>query len=59
VPPDHGLAVYPPLFSTQSHIGTPSRTHVPWEELVAFNEDIAAHVSALPEGAEFQIRPTD
>ena len=59
VPLDHGLAVYPPLFSTQSHIGTPGRSRVPWEELVAFNEDMAVQLSALPEGAEFQIRPTD
>ena len=59
VPLDHALTFYPPLFSAEGGTGSVHRASVPWAEVVAFNNEMAASVSALPDGAKFRIRPTD
>ena len=59
VPLDHALACYPPLFSAGSRTGSVHRASVPWAEVVAVNDEMAAQVSALPDGAKFRISPTD
>lgn len=59
VPMDHALSVYPPLFTAQSKSEPVTRRSVPWAELSDYNQEMAAQLSGLPEGAPFRMRIQD
>lgn len=56
-PPASLLSSYPPLFTAQAHRGQArvSRRPVPWQEAVAFQQDVARQLADVPEGDEFTL----
>jgi hypothetical protein len=59
VPLDHGLSVYPPLFTAQTKTESVTRRSIPWRELSDYNQEMAAQLGGIPDGAQFRIRPQD
>lgn len=60
VRPDQGITCYPFLFTAQGKdVGGTARRVVPWEELRGLFEDLARQVSALPDGAAFEVHVED
>jgi len=57
---DEGLSVFPPLFARHTDgRDRVSRRAIPWDELTAFHDDMAAQVRDLPDGTPFRIQVTD
>ncbi len=54
---DRGLSVYPPPFTAQGRDpGAASRRSVPFDELIAFYDDMAAQIANVDSGAEVSFR---
>jgi hypothetical protein len=45
-------------FLAESRTGSVHGASVPWAEVVAFTDEMAAQLSVLPDGAKFRIGPT-
>jgi hypothetical protein len=48
LPLDHGLSVYPPLYTAEADPGTASRHPVPWDELARLHADIGRQLDGGP-----------
>ena len=58
--PGQGLSLYPPPFSEQGQdIAVVSRRPVPFSELLAFYDDVAAQLADTPDGQPFSVHVTE
>ena len=57
---DRGLAAYPPPFTEEGQdLSSASLREVPFVELLTWYDEVREQIAGLPEGATFELRPTE